>query len=297
MPVHGPLRTELLEFDFYIAPDGEEYSFNNYTDRFLMGIAGRGTPPIDYLVQQGPFQHGVTILDYRLEPRSIQLVHRRQSRDRDAYWDSRSDVLNLLRTNRQAPNSLDLGTLRKIMPDGTTRDIEVFIEKGPEFKLTDPNMWDEWSWTEVLRFFAPDPTFFNPTQQITEIEFSSAILASGTVPYLGTWLDYPVIELIGPLDDPIITNTITGEVITMTHDIANGRTVTIDLRYGEKTVVDDLETELIGTISSDSDMGTWHLAPDPEAASGNNTITVTGTNAVVDTSQVRFLFFERYWGI
>ena len=74
--------------------------------------------------------------------------------NRDDYWANRGDSLDLLRPNRQAANSFAVGSLRKILSNGNERAIDVLIDRGPEFKLGDPNAWDEWSFEEVVRFIA-----------------------------------------------------------------------------------------------------------------------------------------------
>jgi len=123
----------ILEFDKYISPDDEEYNFHTGLDKFTFGFEGFGLSPQNYLTQRGPFQHGVTLVDFFLQPRVIQLVHRRQGTSRENYWDNRADILNILRPNRQAIGELSPGVLRKTLPDGTKRDISVIISEGMRF--------------------------------------------------------------------------------------------------------------------------------------------------------------------
>ena len=82
----------------------------------------------------------------------------------------------------------------------------------------------------------------------------------------------------------------------MTYTLAAGVTVTFDLRYGYKTVTDNLGNNLIGTLTTDSDLATWHLAPDPEAPGGVNSIAVSGFYGSADSS-IQILYKTRYIGI
>jgi hypothetical protein len=89
----------------------------------------------------------------------------------------------------------------------------------------------------------------------------------------------------------------TGEVLDFTGTtIGAGEWYELDLRYGYKTVLDNSGANVVSDLSSDSDLATWHLATDPEAAGGINSITVTGS-AVTEATSVHLVWFERYLGI
>jgi len=252
---------KILEFDKYISPDGIEYNFHTGLDKFTFSFEGMGLSPQEYLTQRGPFQHGETLVDFFLQPRVIQLLHRRQSCSRNAYWDARSDLINHLRPNRQAIGEFGPGVLRKTLPDGTKRDISVIISEGMRFTPRNTEAWDEYAFTGVIRFIAHDPTFFDPTEE--EITFSLSIsdhlvfpvtLINGagedmlfgestindtqTISYAGTWLSYPTIVLTGPMENPIIENTTTDEKIELGYNISVGEIVTVVLEYGNKIIVE-----------------------------------------------------------
>lgn len=301
------------EFTLYISPDGKEYHFNTHLDKFMYPVTGLGMAPIEYLTQRSPFQHGETLLNYFLQPRVIQLIHRRNAPGRDALWNIRSDIINHLRPNRQTANSLNTGVLRKIYPSGEMRDISVLIQAGPSF---DPNQgqWDEWSFQDTIRFIAFDPTFFDPTSisntwsvsRIAELTFpitfpirfgTGDMRETKTILYTGTWLAYPTFVITGPITGPLIANLTTGETIQVNYIVSAGETVTISLEYGNKSVVNNLGTNLIGSISVDSDMATFHMAPDPEAPGGENQIRISGSGVQYGTTQVAMTYNTRYIGI
>jgi len=310
-----------LELDYYISPDGVTYQFDNGHSDLLFSFTGDGLPPIEYIDQQGPFQHGKTLLDYRLAPRIIQFVHRRQACSRLGYWNNRAGLLNALRPNRQAPGEFALGKLRKVLPDGSKRDIDVMIQQGLAFAPRQMEQWDEWGLTEAIQFIAPDPTFYDPESKnviwdidillgkiyysasaLTELKYpyfygQDIIAGSATVTYTGTWLTYPTLELIGPLSQPFVENTVTGESIQLDYNIAAGEMVTIALPYGNKTVTNNFSANLIGTVTADSDLATFHIAPDPEAAGGVNVFNASGGGGVAGVTQIRMSWYTRYIGI
>jgi hypothetical protein len=169
--------------------------------------------------------------------------------------------------------------------------------------------------TAVIPLRAADPTFYDPTQ----VTVTFGLTAGGTpttvplpvpfnvgtstinqtvaVAYPGTFYAYPIITILGPITDPVITNLTTNEKLDFTGTTITGGDVwTIDTRYGYKTVKDSTGTNKIAAISDDSALATFHLDMDPTAPAGTNNIKVTGSSASAGT-QVYFQYFTRYIGI
>jgi hypothetical protein len=253
----------------------------------------------------------------------IQYIHRRRGCSRDDYWSNRGDLLNIIRPNRQAANTFRQGRLRKIQPDGTYRDIKALTEFGPGFAARNPSKWDEWAFTEALRFRCDNPIFFNPAQQsvtwsiVTDeglifyespdwtshltfpIVFGGdAISAYQTISgYPGTWHSYPTIRFVGPIDAPQIENQTLGELIALSYNVAAGETVTVNLQFGNKTVTSSSGTNLIGTVTSDSTLGTFRIAPAPEAPNGDNVLYASGSGGVLLTTAITLTYYVNYIGI
>jgi len=301
------------EYDIYIAPDGTELPFDRLSDKFIQSFEGYGMSPIKYVEQQGALQDGVTIYDYKLQKRIVQWTVRQNGCSRWDYWEKRALFLDVLRPNRHTFNNFGPGKLRKMLPTGVMRDLDVHVEFGPIFS-SPSGFWDEWGFTEAIRFVAPDPTFYDPTSASlavdadianTELEFPitfpiefglSVFSATNNITYLGTWLTYPTIVITGPSSAILITNTATGERIIFNGSVNPGETVTISLQYGNKSVTNNLGENLIGSITPDSDLATFHLAPAPEAAGGVNPINVIATG-IGGATRVVLSYFTRYIGI
>lgn len=286
-----------IEFTEYRSPDGKLFKFDEL-DRFLISEEGYGMPGVKYIDQTGPFQHGKTIYDYRLEPRVIQLAFRSNARGRNDYWLLRREIIDSLRPNRQRVWSFKLGTLRKTMPDATKFDIDCMIEQGPSFRGREVGSWDEWSVMETIRFICPDPTFYSPDAIDVTSTASGGAIPDTVITYTGTWMSFPKITLFGPLNDPVITNLETGEFLDMNgYNIASGDNVEFDLAFGRKTVISSADGNVIGMLSDDSALATFRIASDPEATSGVNTINVVGTNISNGTTKVNIKYMNRYIGI
>jgi len=323
-------KQRLIEFDRFIASDGTEYPLTDGINRFVMSFSGYGMPPIDYITQRGPYQQGETVLDYRIQPRTLQLIYREDACSREEYWNNRAGLLNAIRPNRHIINQVSTGVLRKILPDGSKRDINVFISKGPSFEAGNISQWDEWAFTETLRFIAHDPFFYDPVTNNEEVVLSGindhlTFEADGVgsedlifydgidgvgllfesdlvsddliITYEGTWPCFPTIQITGPLNVPVITNEATGEVIKLNYHVPSDAIVTISLACGNKTVIDDDDVSRIGLVDENvSDLATFHIEPAPGAVGGINTINVTGSGAT-DNTQIIISYNTRYIGI
>lgn len=309
------------ERDIYIKPSGEQFLLGASRSRQVLSDEGTGMPPLDMVTQRGPYQDGVTLKNIYLEPRILQYHIRQRACTRREYWTVRNTLLDLL-----APaNNGAQGTLRKILTDGTTRDINVVIQQGPTFNPRRAGVWDEWAIDEVLRFFAVDPTYFDPTLHTVvwdhttvicepfpytfpfyfctdpglifpitfPITFGGFLTGNGDYQftYSGTWNSYPTIQVLGPLDWIRITNVTTDEELFINYPLASGESYTIELTYNSKSVSLDADgTNIIGYVGSQSDLGTFHLAP------GVNSIRIQVGGAGSATT-VTMTYYERFIGI
>lgn len=294
----------------YITPDGATYQLHAPNVRAVLSDDGTGMPPIEYVTQRGPRQHGESLVNYFLKPRIVQVILRSQGCSRDAYWNARAEILDNLRPNRQTnPDALVTGKLRKVRFDGVVRDIDCLIAEGPKFSPRQLKTWDEFSWTEALRFIAFNPIAYDPTVrtltysvlsgQLTfpitfPITFTSNVSTSN-ITYLGTWVEYPTFVITGPISNPAIENLSTGEILRFENTVlAAGETITIDLSYGVKSAVKNDGTNMVGFLSADSDLGDFHLAPHPEVSGGINQIQITssgggGATGIVMTYKHRYI--------
>lgn len=289
--------TQLIEFTELITPDGVHYPLDGIVDRALVsGPSGSGMPPVEYSTQRGAYQHGETVTSYRLQPRVVQLVYRRNACNRQGYWDIRDELVDMIRPNRSVIGNVPQPiVLRGIRPDGTMRDLDVLIDRGPEFEPAGAD-WDEWSIHEGLRLIAHNPAYYAPSDLNVPFTFTSSlelsfpisfpisfgasrIIQDQSITYLGNWLDFPIITITGPCNYVVISNLTTDESITFSYPRSAGQQVVIDLRHGRKTAVDPAITDindpgynLLGGVSGD--LGTFHIHPAPEAVGGVNDLRV-----------------------
>lgn len=140
----------------------------------------------------------------------------------------------------------------------------------------------------------------NPTPtQLGALNTAMESISSGSIfivqlPYEGHWPEFPTIRITGPISDPVLTNTSTGETLDFTgFSIGSADAYTIDLRYGRKTVVNSGGDNRISQLSSDSDLAAWHLGAPQEVSGGTNVITLSGTATTGATSAL-ITYYNRY---
>lgn len=310
-PSRAVLSGGLNEQLVYIRPDGYRYRIHAPPWRVVVSEEGFGTPPIQYVVDEAPFQHGATVRSFHLKSRTVQLVLMYTACSRQDYWDMRAEILDMLRPNRVTDNNKP-GHLKYYMPNGSKRQLDVWSEQGPVFAPRQPGGYRERFFTEAVRFVAHDPVWYDPTVQthtfvstaggsqfftfkITFPVYFSAFNSIYELPYTGTWLEYPSITLTGPITNPVIYNNTTGDKIALATTIPNGLTATTTLR-GSKTVLRSDGVSLLNTLTPDSNLATFSLQPDPQAPNGINEIQIVGTGVGAATS-ASISWYTRYFGV
>lgn len=304
----------------FVRPDGVKYPLHAPPSRVVMSEEGFGTPPMEFVVDTAPFQHGDSVRAMYLLPRPIQLTVMQNFCSRSDYWNGRASFLDAIRPNR-AWNSITGAFFQSVsskllyyLANGAKRQLDVVLDSGPGFAPPQGG-WREWSFTEVIRFVAHDPVWYDPAVKgviITgsgpqELEFPITFPIQfydfsliQTVQYDGTWEEYPSFFITGPITGLTITNETTGDHITLNYDVLAGDQVQIVLR-GQKTVtlIDGLtfaQTNLLNYITSDSDLATFSLQPDPVASGGANLLSIRGTGTSGSTGG-RIQYYNRYFGI
>lgn len=267
------------------------------TLRYL-GDQGFGMAPMHRITQRGPLQQGDSDVDFRLDPRILQLPLVVEASTINAGYTAREALMKIFTPANGG------GTLR-IASDGFVRSIDCVTLGGMDFNAEPGTGWHV---RTVVQLRASDPTWYDPTP----VSGGSTPAVEGTptpVPLLvpwtvgassinstinttnvGTWLAYPIITAVGPITDLTITNTTTGDVIAVDGTIANGDTWVFDLRYGRKTVVDQNGVNKIASITAASSLATFAIER------GANAITVTGSSPGA-ASSVSIVYYTRYVGV
>ena len=89
---------------------------------------------------------------------------------------------------------------------------------------------------------------------------SLAINDTTTIQYNGQVPAEPIISIVGPITNPVLTQGSTGKKIDFTGTtIASGNNYQIDTRYGYKTVFDGSSVNRIANLTKDSDFADFYV--------------------------------------
>lgn len=289
--------------------DGKLLTFP-YPEIKLIAYGNYGAPPTTYTTRRGYKQHGATEIDFLVDPRQIELhFWHAPACNRQAYWDTRLALHEILRPNRGGAMTLTL-----TQPGGEKRALIIRADSGFVFPPDDNN---NWSIDETINCIAFDPIWFDPdqtntdyalTQQVdTDLVFpitfpivfgtSGVVFTTGSVTYPGTWPTYPVFTLTGPYNSVYMTNLQTGVVLTMVVAIVNGDTRIIDLKPGSQQILDEDGNSRFDELGPGSNLIDFAIQPDPIVAGGVQEIQVVMAGGIVGQSTARISYFNRYFAI
>lgn len=295
----------------FIRSDGEEFLLNMPPTRAVMNMTGWGKPVETMHSISGPFQHGNTVVSYRLNPRTISLDLYHRECSRDEWHTGRSRLVNQMGLNNASSNSPVSGVLKwEYFIDSVliTRCLDVFLTKGLGF--TPLSGWQKNAVLESLEFTAPNPVIYDPTERTSTVSsFTLGLVfpatfpvvlgsygGSATIVYTGTWETTPQIAITGPAAGVYIANATTGKEIRFDYSISGLETVTFTLTQNNVSVVNNYGDDLISYVLDESDLNEFNLQPSSIVAGGSNVINVYVGGAAVPTTVV-LTYLNRFYGI
>lgn len=274
-------------------------------------VRGLAMPPVQRRTSRAPFQDGTTHLGQSLGPRFLDVILHLRGCDRQDLWNKRRDVLNLLnpqlgdlifRVNFRDNTKLELTPVRydsvfEMGTDGqrgsTAQAVAMRLVsnnptwRDPDLKTASPVLTDENELIFPITFGAGGDLVFGTTK--TSGTFTAITL--------GDWPTFPTIQMLGPLNNPEILNTTTGEKIGLQYPIADGELVEITLEYGTKGVVNDSGDNLNSYLTEDSNFSTFHLDPDPVATGGVNNFEVSATFLGAAPGTFTITWYDRFLAV
>jgi hypothetical protein len=273
---------------------------------YLTGTVNFGMAPSHRITQRGPFQQGDTDIDFRLDPRimSLPIVVPTTSIDDHFYY--RNLLLNIFKPGNDASN------VAVVFTNGATEFIR-FINVKILSSLTMDTDSKDFNIRGVIQLRADDPTWYDvygyeatltspilgtptPYPKPYAVPYGSAGIGGITnILYEGTWICYPVLTAVGPLTDLTITDAL-GHVISIDTPIPASTYISIDLKYGAKTVVDQDGVNRFAWLDINSDLINWALYPSPFVSDGNNAISVSATGTDGGSS-VSINWLPRFIGV
>lgn len=268
---------------------------------------GWGMPPIERYHERGPNQDGVTDKGFHLMPRVLNLKLASLPETWEEYWELRDILLRLFKPTTEAK------IIRRTINETTVRQFEFHLQEGGRFPSGPAQIGK--GTEDVFQLVGPNPILYDPTALastygvgagaagwVFPLDFpgefgSSTVDQTRDIEYTGSWREYPVITITGPITDLVITNLTTGHKLDLTgYTIDAGEQVVIDTRFEAKTIVHSVDGNIIDKLTNDSNLGQFSLEAHPEAVDGINVIRVTGSAANANT-EVYLAYYLRYIGM
>jgi hypothetical protein len=278
----------------WISADGTEYPISD-NHLIMAGSDGRFMPPVDFVEEDIPFQHGSQLREVLVRPREVDLP---------IYVDGTSeiDLRNQLRTLLRVLNPLKgNGKLRITGPDGSQRELTCRYKGGMEIsEKGNSKIGNLQAVVLVLRAFDPfwydtitKVETFTINQQATSFFpifplrlSSSTVFADFTVDNSGDVETWPEWIIKGPGENIYLRNLTTGETLRLNTSLGLGESIRIDTKPFSKTVIKGNNENLFYTIENST---LWALQE------GFNSIRLEMSNATSDSS-IQLSYKNRYWG-
>jgi hypothetical protein len=255
---------------------------------------GLGEPPVRVATQTGPYQEGQLLTNEQWDARTITL--KLVILGDESQLQSGTDLLHLIFNRSGGACWLDVTRV-----DGTTLRLQVRRGEGWQLPRKADDVYNQL--VDVVQLVADDPIAYNPEDESVyfalpgggtglpipmRIPFTLGTPPGGAerhiVNYAGTWRAYPLIHIQGPIVNPVIRNVTTGKKLDFTgHSLAAGEYIDIDCRYGRKTVIQNGTTNILGKLTSDSDLAAFSIVPADEAVNGINEIRADGSGRTTAT--------------
>lgn len=258
------------------------------------GISGIGLPPITRDLQRHPNIEGALDHGYTLEAREM-MLNLYYNVNSAAAADARRDAI--YKIFRPFDDPLKLKVTRD---DGAIRQIDVHTVGTLDLPMSERVGYDQ---AFNVRLLAPNPTWYEPTQQLVTIT-PSATPWTANVNYAGNWEEYPIIKVYGAVTGFAMTATVTTATDSITYNTSSfsvgaGDILTFDLRPGYKTLKNNAGVSQLGSGSAQNTFDFlfgFRLFPDPIEASGTNAL--NGIYTTKDSNhKVEILYYRRYLGL
>ena len=204
-----------------------------------------GAPPKRNLSTSGPFQEGETFFGFRYDSRLITLVFFADAASLALADAMRDDIYELWRGIEG-----ETVTLKVVRDDGSVRLIDSEVVNVIDFPDA---VGDRYG---ASQRFAVQLECHNPFWRGQSLVVKNIVVnGTSTLAYDGQFPTEPIINVVGPIANPVLTQLYTGKKLDFTGTtIAVGDNYQIDTRYGYKTVLDGTSINRIANLTSDSDL-------------------------------------------
>jgi len=308
-----------IEFSLTYTIGGETYTLDGYDTSSgltfnLLEFADVGLPGIERITQRGAFQHGDTNVDYRLSPRTFSIRGLVKASNSYEHMNVRDRLSKIFKVNN-TPGTITITSTRfeGMIVDVIKRSIDCVVGGGLNFTSDTAAGYDVYYdiqlradsplWYEPVPFvrYITNSVEGNPTDipaVIPRTYGSETINNTSSIFYDATFLTYPDFTIIGGdggITNLAIYNVTQNTVIRITSIPANA-TYYVNLRYGNKTVIDQNGTNVTYVVDPSSNFTTFAIVPSTNFSSLTNVITVESDSSSANSSVI-MTYYKQFTSI
>lgn len=255
-----------------------------------VGMDGELAPGFGFQEKTGPLIPGSVVTAVYVTPRVLAWPVIIRDTDREALLTRIRGILSIL--NPQ------LGDGQLLVTNGSNSRV-LFCRYRGGFSAINESQGITTT-RQVIKFYAADPFWYAPSQteltaqqNFAPVNFfpvlpitlaSDSMETSASLENDGDIPAYPVITILGPASNVVMTNTTTGKLIEIDTSIAAGETITIDARPRTRSVRDQDGDNRFSLLTADSSMwpmeiGTNQVEIEISGGDANTEVTVSYTPA------------------
>lgn len=247
---------------------GRTTDLGRWEDGWILqpGIRGFDMPGYQFYTDESPGIDGSALRGVRAAAREVFLPITFFDTSRDTFVDRKRAFLRTLNPK------LGLGTLAAMEADGSTRTISAHYASGAEGDLGRDTSGMRWQ-TMGLTFSCPSPYWLGSS---VHLEFggevignwfpvlplavrNGRVLGETVIDNPGDDVGYPVWTITGPMASATLTNSTTGQAMTVTASLSGSDVLIIDTRERVQTAILNGTTNWWPNLSTDSVL--WGLDP------------------------------------
>ena len=230
---------------WYVIRGNTQTQISGGTLSYRVSASNIGAPPKRNISVRGPFQQGETFYSFRYEKRIMTLAFHAVASSLALADARRDDIYNLWKGIEG-----ETVTLKVVRDDGEVRLIDGEVVNMIDFP---ESIYERFGATQS---FAVQLECHNPFWRKQEATKNTlTINGSTSINYGGQFPTEPIIQIVGPITNPVLTQNFTGKKIDFTGTTINaGESYLIDTRYGYKTVLNQNANNVIANLTNDSDL-------------------------------------------
>jgi hypothetical protein len=216
---------------------------------YRVSASNIGAPPKRNLSIRGPFQNGESFQGFRYDKRIMSLVFFSDASTLSLADSQRDDIYDLWKGIEN-----ETVTIKVVRDDGEIRLIDGEVVNVIDFPDAVGNRYAG-SQQFVVQLECHNPFWRSESIVVKNISYNT----TSTITYDGQFPVEPIINIFGPITNPVLTQVATGKKLDFTGiTIAAGDNYQIDTRYGYKTVLDGDYNSKLADLTIDSNLADFN---------------------------------------